>query len=318
MGLRNRLSSLISREDPDPHREMDKLDGSRGEEPPEPNEELAELSGEELAGRLAEMDHLERKDVLKDESFIYHHWRETRESIDVTPALRDKYGLDEQQRAERNGSTVCLNHEHPGPIRQDPYRAKQQRTVGHKHKAKNNRNAGLTAEIDAGNVPGSPVSGTGGINAGTGKGATQEANAQYTEITGPQTMDVCKVDPDNCPTSLKSFYEAARIQYKTVRSEYMDAANSSTRREYISEHFESSTSIHTVDTRTTEAVERNTSADTDATTQTAHESWEHGTSEGTESDGTDETAEEEWEMGEDSSENSYHDNSSSSDINNRL
>lgn len=234
MSLKDRLSGLVRSDSPDSQREMDILTGSQSENPPEPNEDLIELSEEEIAWRLTEMTHQERKDILEDESFILHHWKPTRKVIDENEELRKKYGQDGRQRGPIEGVKVCLNHE--ALLEEDPYKPKQQETVGHTHNVKKKRKVDASIEIDTGNVPGMP-SGKGSVTGGPGKDNTRQASAKQTEITGSQTMTICMADPHDCPTSLKAFYQAADNMYKIVQDKYRSGIGPSTKRKRTSENF---------------------------------------------------------------------------------
>jgi hypothetical protein len=219
MRLRDRLPDWVSEDNdpaPDPEQEMNTLEERHRENPPEPYDPLEEQSGEEIARQLSDAEHEDRMGFLTDERFLLHHWEKMKKAINDSPTLQSEYGLDSPQTAKDNGATVCLNHEKPGPVREEQYREGHQRMFGHKHRNKDSWNTGVNPQV---------------AKVENRTDDMQEAYAQQTDSSEPLKMIVCLADRDDCPTSKEAFYYASQKQYKMVQDKYLNTTDSYGNRE---------------------------------------------------------------------------------------
>lgn len=204
----------------------------------EDRETFEKLSQKQMGQWINDLPHHDRLELLGNDEFMQEHWPKARDGIKANETLETKFGLNEGQHTKEgpNGE-ACLHHEYLGPVTTVPYTPEVTETIGRSAK----RDEKGVAELSPG--------GQGKVGGGTTESET--ATAKRTEKR-KGTVEVCKNDPNDCPTSLSAFFYEANRRHTNVRdktssmSDRLDAAP----QEYIDAGSEETTEIaatHTQD-----------------------------------------------------------------------
>lgn len=164
-----------------------------------------QMSSEQMGKWTSDLQHHERLDILGNDEFIHEYWPKTREGIENSEELREKFGLEETEHTRLGQSgRECLQHDEPGAVEDDPYRPEVTETESQSA----TKDETVDAEISSGRRI-------------KWKRGTKEGEMSKAEIREKWqlTVSVCRKDQDGCKTSLNEFFNEANRRYIQVKTD---------------------------------------------------------------------------------------------------
>lgn len=164
------------------------------------NDDVKELfdgkSSEDKAFTVLALDKDSKAELLRSDQFLENHWSEIAEEIEQNEKLERRFGLDGSQR----DGEYCDNHGKPQELGRQKYDR-------YESAGRDTTEAQTITEAISGRLE---------LNSSVSskrKGTQKNAATAREEI---KSFQYCQSEPNDCPTTNKSFFYAAEEEYSTL------------------------------------------------------------------------------------------------------